>query len=106
VKHLSDAPLLGRLLILPAKQWTMVERSANNKHSSLLFLASGTKKINFIAVAPGPNVIKLFTMVIYHHSMVILSFCVIKQHYSGNYCGMAENYHGICITNVTKHNLT
>jgi hypothetical protein len=27
---------------------------------------------------PGANVIKLFTMVIYRHSMVILSFCVKK----------------------------
>jgi hypothetical protein len=35
------------------------------------------------------NVIKLFTTVIYCHSMVILSFCVIKQHYLGNYCRMA-----------------
>jgi hypothetical protein len=55
---------------------------------------------------PGPNVIKLFTTVIYCHSMVILSFCVIKQHYLGNYCRMAVNYRGICVTNVIKHNLT
>ncbi len=27
-------------------------------------------------LSPGANVIKLFTAVIYHHSMVILSFCV------------------------------
>jgi hypothetical protein len=32
--------------------------------------------------------------------MVILSFCVIKQHYLGNYCRMAVNYCGICVTNV------
>jgi hypothetical protein len=42
---------------------------------------------------PGPNVIKLFTAVIYRHSMVMPSFCVIKQHYLGNYCRMAVNYH-------------
>jgi hypothetical protein len=41
---------------------------------------------------PGANVIKLFTAIIYHHSMVIPSFCVIKQHYLGNYCRMAVNY--------------
>jgi hypothetical protein len=35
---------------------------------------------------------KLFTMVIYHHSMVIPPFCVIKLYYRGNYCGMAVNY--------------
>jgi hypothetical protein len=33
-------------------------------------------------------------MVIYCHSTVILSFCVIKLYYLGNYCGMAVNYHG------------
>ncbi len=43
----------------------------------------------------GANVIKLFTAVIYHHSMVILSFCVIELYYPENYHGMAVNYHGI-----------
>ncbi len=60
----------------------------------------------FIVQATGPNVTKLFTAVIYCHSMVILSFCVIKQHYLGNYCGMSSNYNGIYLTNVIKHNLT
>jgi hypothetical protein len=49
----------------------------------------------FITLAPGANVIKLFTAVIYCHSMVISSFCVIKVYYLGNYHGMAVNYHGI-----------
>jgi hypothetical protein len=44
---------------------------------------------------PGPNVTKLFTAVIYRHSMVIRSFCVIKPYHPGNYRGMAVNYHGI-----------
>ena len=48
-----------------------------------------------MTVAPGANVIKLFTMVIYSHSMVIQSFCVIKLYYLGNYHGMAVTYHGI-----------
>ncbi len=43
----------------------------------------------------GANVIKLFTVVIYCHSMVTPSFCVIKLYYLGNYHGMAVNYHGI-----------
>ncbi len=34
----------------------------------------------FVVEAPGPNAIKLFTAVIYCHSMIILSLCVIKQH--------------------------
>ncbi len=55
---------------------------------------------------PGANAMKHFTVVIYCHSMVILSFCVIKLYYLGNYCGMAVNYHGISVTNVVKHNLT
>jgi hypothetical protein len=65
------------------------------------FLKTALKIFN-----PGANVIKLFTAVIYCHSMVIPSFCVIKQHYLGNYCRLAVNYRGICVTNVTKHNLT
>jgi hypothetical protein len=44
---------------------------------------------------PGADVIKLFAVVIYHHSMVILSFCVIKLYYPENYHGMAVNYHGV-----------
>jgi hypothetical protein len=45
-------------------------------------------------------------MVIYCHSTVILSFCVIKLYYDGHYCEMAVNYQGICETSVIKHNLT
>jgi hypothetical protein len=48
---------------------------------------------SFITLGPGANVIKLFTVVIYHHSVFILSFCVVKQHYLGNYCRMAITYH-------------
>ena len=44
---------------------------------------------------PGANVIKLFTADIYHHSMLIPSFCVTKLYYLGNYCGMAVNYHSM-----------
>jgi hypothetical protein len=47
-------------------------------------------------LVPGPNVIKLFTAVICHHSTAIPSFCVIKLYYLGNYfgnyCGVAANY--------------
>ena len=53
--------------------------------------------------SPGANVIKLFTAVIYCHSMVISSFCVIKLYYLGNYHGMAVNYHGIKLFyNITQ----
>ncbi len=40
------------------------------------------------------SAIKHFTTVIYCHSMVISSFCVMKL---GNYCGMAVNYQGIVL---------
>jgi hypothetical protein len=43
----------------------------------------------------GAKVIKLFTAEIFHHSMVILLFCVIQLYYPGYYRGMAVNYHGI-----------
>ncbi len=42
----------------------------------------------------GANVKKLFAAVIYHHSMIILSFCVIKISYFSNYLGIAVTYHG------------
>ncbi len=44
-------------------------------------------------MALGLNVIKLSTMVIFL-SMVLLSFCIMKQYYHGNYHKMAANYHG------------
>jgi hypothetical protein len=43
---------------------------------------------------PGANVIKPFTAVIYHHSMVLLSIYVIKQYYFGNSYRIAVHYHG------------
>ncbi len=51
--------------------------------------------IKFYNIGPRWQCYKLFTAVIYHHSMVISSFCVIKLYYLGNYCGMAVNYCGI-----------
>jgi hypothetical protein len=45
-----------------------------------------------MSMQPEANVIKLFTAVIYNHSTVIPSFCVIKPYYLGNYSGMAVNY--------------
>jgi hypothetical protein len=42
----------------------------------------------------GASVIKLFTAVMYCHSMVIPSSCVIKQYYCGDYPTMEVNYHG------------
>jgi hypothetical protein len=44
----------------------------------------------------GASVIKLFTTVIYCHSMAIPSFFVIKLYYRG----MAVNYHGKKFYNI------
>jgi hypothetical protein len=54
----------------------------------------------FISLGPGANVIKLVATVIYHHSKVLPSFCVIKLCYPENYCGMGVNYH--CILTLEK----
>jgi hypothetical protein len=53
---------------LTLKHLTKLERPARNKHSSLLetFLITAVK--SFITLSPGPNVIKLFTAVIYELS--------------------------------------
>jgi hypothetical protein len=51
------------------------------------------------------NVLKLFAAVVYCHFKVIPSFCVIKLYYHGNYCEIAANYYGICVTNVIKVSL-
>jgi hypothetical protein len=52
-------------------------------------------RITLYLETSGTNVIKLFTTVIYHHSTVIPSFCVLKLYYLGNYCVMGVNYRGI-----------
>jgi hypothetical protein len=50
--------------------------------------------------SPGANVIKLFTAVIYHHSMVISSFCIIKHYYYSKYHRMAVKYCGKKFYNI------
>jgi hypothetical protein len=59
VKHLSGAPLKGRLLALPHKHWTRLERLDRDKHYSLLkeVVAYGCKK--FKTLAPVDNLRKL-----------------------------------------------
>jgi hypothetical protein len=47
-----------------------------------------------------------YKTLIYCHSTVTPSFCVIKQYYDSNYCGMAVsntavNYHGISTLELT-----
>jgi hypothetical protein len=55
---------------------------------------------SFIIQATGPYVIILFTAAIYHLSMVLLSFGVIKQYYYGKYHRVAINYHGKKFYNI------
>ncbi len=67
----------------------------NFRVDRLRFRRGREGQLHLVDVVLVDNVIKLFTMVIYHHSTVIPSFCVIKLYYLGNYCGMAVNYCGI-----------
>jgi hypothetical protein len=53
----------------------------------------------FIIQATGAKAIKLFAAVNYRYFMAIMSLCVIKLYYLGNYRGMAVNYHA----NVSQH---
>ncbi len=59
----------------------------------------GTNKL-LIKLMPWANVIKLFTAVFFRHSMVILSFCVIKHYYYGKYHRMAINCRGKKFSNI------
>ncbi len=45
-----------------------------------------------VSLPPVANVMKLFIVVIYHHSEVKLSFGDRELHYLVNYCGMPVNY--------------
>ncbi len=65
---------------------------ARYEHSSLFGLVVSNEGKKFCNIDTWAQCCKLFTVVIYRHSMVILSSCVIKQHYLGNYCRMAVNY--------------
>ncbi len=58
------------------------------------FYDVGTECKKCGVICPGAYVIKLFTAIVNHHSMVILSFCGIKPYYFGNSCGMAVYYYG------------
>jgi len=60
-------------------------------------LISSLKHTGLQYWSPGANVMKHYTAVIYCHSIVIPSFCVIKLYCLGNYHWMAVNYHGIVL---------
>ncbi len=56
--------------------------------------ASGQLRHNDDHVDDGANSIKLFIIIIYCYSMVILSFCVTMLFYLGKYHGVAVYYNG------------
>ncbi len=66
---------------------------------NLYFLLQLCLKVESLlqCLLPGANVIQLFTVVIYGHSMVILSLCATRQYCYG---GMAENYNGKKFYNI------
>ncbi len=73
-----------------------------DKHSILFGLfVSDKENLNSNGLTHGPNVITLFSIVIYQKCMVMQSFCVIMLYYLGNYCGMAVNYHGKKFYNIS-----
>ncbi len=59
---------------------------------SLTFKANLTLSHFHIESPPRPNLIKLFTTVIYRHSVVIPSLCVVKLYHLFSYRGMTVNY--------------
>jgi hypothetical protein len=56
---------LGQAPGLAHKQETRLERPATDKNSSLVLTVVDYGQKSFIKLTPGPNVIKLFTAVIY-----------------------------------------
>ncbi len=59
-------------------------------------------KLELLFNKSGANVTKLFTAVIFCHSVGMPSFCVLKPCEHGNYCGMAVNYHSIANSKVSN----
>ncbi len=81
-----------------------VKMFSQDVHISYRYFPSINQPINKLAglsnamtvkllLKPGANVIKHFAAVIYYHSVVTPSFCVIKQFYHRNYSRMAVNCH-------------
>ncbi len=94
---LSQPPWIGEVVGVVAANSADGQWESFHKPSQKIAIRSTGVKLRTPTEMPGPNVIKLFTAVIYHHSMVISSFCVIKQDYLGIYGKMVLNYHrNIC----------
>jgi hypothetical protein len=79
----ESLPMRSTFEILPPKvgSWPYPGQGWKGLPASLASLPVPIRK-GFIAMTPGANVIKPFTVVIYHYSMVLLSSCVLKHYYS------------------------
>ncbi len=68
----SKAILRGSILalapVLIRNYYTRLARLDWGKHSSLFVVLVGDEEKSFLTLTPGPNVIKLFTSVIYEYS--------------------------------------
>jgi hypothetical protein len=75
--------------------WNLTEKLDLDNSRKMSVNMNNLTHLEQLGLTPGANLIKLFTTVIYHRSMLIPSFCVIKLYYIGNYCGIgiAVNYH-------------
>jgi hypothetical protein len=87
--------------ILPPKvgSWPYPGQGWKGFPASLASLPVPWRK-GFIAMTPGANVIKPFTVVIYHYSMVLLSSVVIKTYYCSKYHSMEVNKPGKKFYNI------
>jgi hypothetical protein len=63
-------------------------------------LVPGTLKFKLYQTPARADVINIFTVVIYLHSMVIPLFFVVNLYYHGNYCEMAVYYYGKKFFNI------
>jgi hypothetical protein len=93
--------LLTTLAKAKAKIWSITyDHNRSFKILATVITIINYDRKTFIVQATGVNIIKLFTMVISCHFMVMSTFCVIKLHYHGNCLGMAVYYQGKKLYNI------
>jgi hypothetical protein len=72
----------------------LARKNRKNEWTNTLAYLAILIKNSFVIMTLGANVLKLFTEVIYCHSIALLSFCAIKQYYYSNYHRKAPHYNG------------
>jgi hypothetical protein len=90
----TPLPALPKIIIVAG-----LDKWSSLHSSEIKFYRTGPFFTSYALLAA--SVIKLFTVVIYVLTMVIPSFCVIKQNYLINYSGMAVDYRGKKFYNIS-----